>query len=167
MPDNKLTIPEILAIILSKLNISFEEIPNDINIRKTIQKSIYILQSNFGFDLGYRYGLHIAGPYSRELSDDYYNIAENSFIYNEKLDRYTFIPEVQGKLDQFKSLFHDDYDLLECFATCHFLYNQTFLYVPETNREHEVREFLVKIKPHFSNKQDKIDRSFEIINGPY
>jgi len=41
-----------------------------------IQKAIYILQEGFGIDLGYRYKLHLFGPYSDGVEWDL-NILEN------------------------------------------------------------------------------------------
>jgi uncharacterized protein YwgA len=35
-----------------------------------LQKLVYLLQSMFGTDLGYQYGLHYLGPYSPDLADD-------------------------------------------------------------------------------------------------
>lgn len=41
--------------------------------RFALQKYVFLARF-FGLDLGYRYSLHIYGPYSPELADDYFSI---------------------------------------------------------------------------------------------
>jgi uncharacterized protein YwgA len=46
-----------------------------IDDRKRVQKAVYLGQLS-GVDLGYRYGWYLKGPYSPELTRDYYGLAE-------------------------------------------------------------------------------------------
>lgn len=41
--------------------------------RLKLQKYVY-LAKRFGLDLGYHYNIHLYGPYSRQLTKDYYNL---------------------------------------------------------------------------------------------
>lgn len=44
--------------------------------RFKIQKYVYLARY-FGLDVGYDYSLYLHGPYSRDLAEDYYNLAMN------------------------------------------------------------------------------------------
>lgn len=41
--------------------------------RLKLQKYVYLAKS-FGLNLGYHYNIHLYGPYSRQLTKDYYNL---------------------------------------------------------------------------------------------
>jgi len=169
MSENSTELTHFLALILDRIGIKdFKKIREDINIRKKIQKAIYILKlPKFDFDLGHGYNLYIAGPYSPDLSTDYYSIADKAEHYHEYVQKTHFISEIESKLDEFNKTFDDDYLLLESTATIHFLYSKSFAYIPgEIERKEKVVDFFIQIKPEYENKKDLIEKAF-ILMGKF
>jgi len=68
--------------------------------RLKIQKCVY-LAKYYGLDLGYEYNMYIYGPYSTELSNDYYSIINNIKDYNKEVnegfDSMNFLGVVKDK----------------------------------------------------------------------
>lgn len=166
MQENDVDITCILALILSRIGISdFSEIQNDIDLRKRIQKSIYILQlDKFKFDIGYQYNLYLAGPYSPQLSNDYYDIADESTMYSNMVKHLKFKKDAEKKLKQFIDKFDEDYDLLECFATLHFLITYTYSYLDEEQRVDDAKKHLFKIKPGFKDNSETVDAAVNLLS---
>lgn len=70
--------------------------------RLKLQKYVYIAQ-RWGLELPYRHTMYLYGPYSRTLTDDYYEIAENPDLYGgasselpQKFDREGFLGSVEN-----------------------------------------------------------------------
>ncbi len=81
--------------------------------RLMLQKLVYISKF-FGIDLGYSFNYYLRGPYSPELADDYFRLAELDWnALREKIPKITtpefekFVNFVRGK----------DIELLEGIAT--------------------------------------------------
>jgi uncharacterized protein YwgA len=166
VPEDKIDITHILALILNRLDIDFSTIENDIDVRKKIQKSIYILQlEKFDFNLGYRYNLYLAGPYSPELSDDYYKLAADSTMYSQIVQSLNFQDFAERKITEFKNTFRGNYELLECFSTLHFLITNTFSYIDDsTHRMEKAKNHLFKIKLDFKRKTPIVDEALRLIS---
>ena len=75
-----------LALLLQQLDI--EPDTSSFPKRKELQKVVYLGQ-RVGVDLNYRYGWYVYGPYSPELTKDYYQLAEL-----QKEDRASVLEEV-------------------------------------------------------------------------
>jgi uncharacterized protein YwgA len=63
----------VLKLIFNQLGITSDI--GDVAKRKIIQKTIYLLQE-LGGNLNYHYGWYIKGPYSPDLTKDYYELSE-------------------------------------------------------------------------------------------
>lgn len=61
----------VLDLVLRELGVDPEI--STLTKRKRIQKAIYLAQAA-GVDLGYRYGWYVKGPYSTQLTRDYYEL---------------------------------------------------------------------------------------------
>lgn len=115
--------------------------------RKLFQKAVYLGQVA-GMDLGYRYGWYVKGPYSTELTRDYYAAAEalaggDTVPSDQKLKR-----EIREKLTAAQPLFAipkgvalPKADWLELLASWH--------YLRKVNRfdEPKAREVMQRQKP--------------------
>ena len=67
--------------------------------RLKLQKYVY-LAKKFGLDLGYHYNIHLYGPYSRQLTKDYYNLnpADMSSAYTPReLQHEDFMSSIGDK----------------------------------------------------------------------
>ena len=65
-----------LKLFLDALEISSEI--STLEDRKRVQKAVYIGQEA-GVDLGYSYGWYLLGPYSPELTQNYFTLAQSNF----------------------------------------------------------------------------------------
>ena len=70
--------------------------------RLKLQKYVYIAQ-RWGLELPYTHSMYLYGPYSRTLTDDYYEIAENPDLYDgaprdlpPEFDREGFLRSVEN-----------------------------------------------------------------------
>jgi len=165
MSSEKIEITDVLAFLISYLKIDIDKIDDDICVRKYIQKFIYVLkQPRYGLDLGHRYSLYLAGPYSTDLSNDYYFIADNLDIFKKTISTHKLSRSITKRLRDFISLFDDDYILLECVATLHFLYNVTFAYIGNKKlRKTKCKMYLRKIKPQYRSRESKVRKAFSIV----
>lgn len=163
--SNNVEITHILTLVLSRIGISdFKAIKDDIDLRKRIQKSIYILQlDTFDFNLGYQYNLYLAGPYSPQLSNDYYDIAAESAMYSNMVKHLKFKKDAEKKLKQFIEKFNGDYNLLECFATLHFLITYTYSYLDDKQRVEDAKKHLFKIKSGFKDNPKTVDAAINLL----
>src|SRR5262245_45792463 len=63
----------VLKVFLDELGVS--DSIDTVDDRKRVQKAIYLGQLS-GLDLGYPFGWYVKGPYSTDLTKDYYSLAE-------------------------------------------------------------------------------------------
>jgi uncharacterized protein YwgA len=81
-------------------------IPSEISTledRKRVQKAIYIGQEA-GVDLGYSYGWYLLGPYSPELTKDYFTLNNEIISGDEEYKSYHLVESLSSILDEIKSL---------------------------------------------------------------
>lgn len=71
--------------------------------RKKVQKAVYIGQEA-GVDLGYSYGWYLLGPYSPELTKDYFALSSDLITEAEECDKYTLGPKALKTLNNIKDL---------------------------------------------------------------
>lgn len=74
----------VLKLFLDELGVKSSI--NTLDDRKTVQKAVYLGQAA-GFDLGYRFSWYRLGPYSTNLTRDYYELAEEEQIVSESHGR--------------------------------------------------------------------------------
>src|SRR5437016_4529128 len=65
--------------------------------RFNIQKRIYLIQL-FGYDLGYRYGWYIRGPYSRHLTADAFTLKDEIAMGEKDHEEFTLSAEAATKI---------------------------------------------------------------------
>ena len=90
-----------LKLFLDALGISSEI--STLEDRKRVQKAVYIGQEA-GVDLGYSYGWYLLGPYSPELTQDYFILNDDLINGDEGYTRYKLVEPLLVKLDNIKSL---------------------------------------------------------------
>lgn len=114
-----------LKLVLDKLGINSDI--STLEDRKRVQKAIYLGQS-VGVNLGYSYGWYLLGPYSPELTQDYFSLSENMQLGDKEYDNYILNDTLSAKLDSIKeimapaecvSLAQEDW--LELLASIHYL----------------------------------------------
>lgn len=133
------------AQISLKLFLDALDIPSEISTladRKRVQKAVYIGQKA-GVDLGYSYGWYLLGPYSPELTQDYF--ALNNDLINEDDDytNYELNKSLSEKLYGIKDLMNiperihlSQEDWLELVASIVYKRN-------ETMNDTETKDFLM------------------------
>lgn len=152
-----------LKLFLDRLNI-----PSDISTledRKVVQKAVFLGQKA-GADLGYQYGWYIMGPYSPELTQDYFILANDISKGDITYKDYALIDELNQKLDGIKELMRPPPDIplsqpdwLELLASVVYLLNN--------QNEADTRAVLRNKKPllagHFDAAISSL-RKYRIIN---
>lgn len=138
------------AQISLKLFLDALDIPSKISTladRKRVQKAVYIGQKA-GVDLGYSYGWYLLGPYSPELTQDYF--ALNNDLINEDDDytNYELNKSLSEKLYGIKNLMNipervnlSQEDWLELVASIVYKRNKT-------KTDTETKDFLMLTKPN-------------------
>ena len=137
---------------LLALKLVLDELGVDANIdtiddRKRVQKAVYLAQLP-GVDLGYRFGWYLKGPYSTDLTKDYYALAE-AIIAEGGVPERRLNDTARQRLQQVKPLMEvpADVDLpqedwLELVSSVHFLRR-----VSRLDREHAIQKLNTE-KPH-------------------
>lgn len=69
-----------LALVLDELGL--EPTIGSVDERLTLQKAIYLVQ-RYAVPLGYSYGWYLKGPYSPQLTRDYYELAADPEPYQD------------------------------------------------------------------------------------
>lgn len=90
-----------LKLVLNGFGISSEI--STLEDRKRVQKAIYIGQKA-GVDLGYSYGWYLLGPYSPELTKDYFTLNNDIISGDEDYKSYQLVESLSSILDDMKSL---------------------------------------------------------------
>ncbi len=118
----------VLNLILDKLGISSDI--NTINDRKRVQKTIFLVQQVLGIELGYKYGWYLMGPYSKDLTKDYYDLAEALALRKPEKENQ-LIDSINEKLKELKtittpkeSIRLNQEDWLELLASYEYLINR-------------------------------------------
>jgi len=144
------------AQINLKLLLDALDIPSKISTladRKRVQKAVYIGQKA-GVDLGYSYGWYLLGPYSPELTQDYFTL--NNDLINEDNDHTNceFNESLSEKLYGIRNLMKapervhlSQEDWLELVASIVYKRN-------ETKNDTETKDFLKLKKPDLMGYYD-------------
>lgn len=90
-----------LKLFLDALGISSEI--STLEDRKRVQKAVYIGQEA-GVNLGYSYGWYLLGPYSPELTQNYFTLNDDLMSGDEEYKSYKLVESLSNKLDGVKSL---------------------------------------------------------------
>jgi uncharacterized protein YwgA len=86
-----------LFLVLRELGIPLEI--ETLDDRKKVQKGVFLGQAK-GVDLGYNFGWYLMGPYSPELTKDYFEIAEALENGDRSTEEFDLHPEVKKKLQE-------------------------------------------------------------------
>lgn len=133
-----------LKLVLDALGISPDI--STINDRKRVQKAIYIGQKA-GVDLGYSYGWYLLGPYSPELTQDYFTLNNDLSIGDISYEKFKLVQPLQAKLDKVKDLMTPPHniplsqeDWLELLAS--------IIYLMSDSNLSRTKETISSEKPH-------------------
>ena len=113
--------------------------PFNFSNRFKIQKYVYFAKY-FNCDLGYDFNLYVHGPYSRQLADDYFELAENGT--EEILD----LPEEFDDKSFYELVENKDEKWLEA-ATTSLSLNSHF------KNANSLLERVANMKPHISKEE--------------
>lgn len=84
-----------LKLFLDELGVSTDI--TTIDDRKKLQKAVYLAQIG-GWDLGYRYGWYLMGPYSPSLAKDYYSLAPMVQQQKDHFQQQKLAPQILENL---------------------------------------------------------------------
>lgn len=153
-----------LKLILEELGISSDI--DTVDERKRIQKSVYLGQIA-GVDLGYHFGWYLKGPYSPELTKDYYEL--NTVLIDGDLEyqRKELKEQLKSKLHTIQPIFTSPGDVplnqedwLELLASVHYQFTKFDQEIAIKNINREKPTFVPYIK-----KAEETLRKFHLLNN--
>jgi len=136
------------GIIKRISNFDPERFTDELNERKKFQKTVYLIQA-YRIDLGYDFSWYLHGPYSPDLADVGYELAE---IYDEVEETKFSDPGIEEQFRHFLDFIEplkDDVQMLEISASLHFLKQRN----PGLNKDPLI-EFLL-------SEKDSLDGTFD------
>lgn len=148
-----------LKLILEAINIPAEI--DTVEDRKKVQKAIYLGQEN-GVNLGFHFSWYKMGPYSPELTKDYYELSEELSQGDHEYTENELAPVVNEKLQAVKSIIKTPGDVslsqddwMELLAS--------HLYLRKMNDFDKTKEILRKEKsnlvPYIEKAETKLKES--------
>ena len=142
-----------LQLVLEKLGVGSDI--DSIDRRVTIQKAVYLAQEA-GVPLLYRYSWYVMGPYSPNLTRDYYALQEQPWEALASINNMTLkepfasvVTQLKAVMDPPEDVHLNTRDWLELLASAHYLRAKAELDQGET------RLRLDAVKPHISNYTDQ------------
>ena len=138
-----------LSRVLSELEVG--DSINTLDERVMVQKAVYLAQV-IGVNLGYQYSWYLMGPYSRDLTKDYYTLHEYPIEDRLEIAQRTIQEPFASALEKIKKVMSipEGVELtrrqwLELLASVHYL--SRFGKLDETN----TKQRLVHEKPQLSS----------------
>jgi uncharacterized protein YwgA len=159
--------PKLVALKVTLDELGVSESIETVDDRKRVQKAIYLGQLA-GVPLGYRFGWYLKGPYSPDLTKDYYNLAEAIAIGEDEYKGKVLLPALRGRLQRIKPLLIVPEnvplpveDWLELVSSVHYL-RQISKY--DENRADEVLESEKPLLAPYKEYAQKALRGVELID---
>ncbi|HBE69751.1 MAG TPA: hypothetical protein DDW52_16520 [Planctomycetaceae bacterium] len=115
-----------LKLCLDEMGVEAEI--GEIENRIRLQKAVYLAQ-RLGADLGYRFSWYLRGPYSTNLTADYYSLKEALNVGDDDSNEFELIDNMKTQLRRAKELFQvpqdveleDEHEWLELLASLDYL----------------------------------------------
>lgn len=149
-----------LRLFLDALDVP--SVIDTVDDRKRVQKAVYLGQLT-GVDLGYRFSWYLMGPYSPDLTRDYYMLREalesDAGIGSGRRLR----PVLSQKLGQVQSLLQvpDDVGLTQ-EAWLELLASVDYLQRVSKQSSERIRDTIMRQKPHLENY---LPQAIAVLNG--
>lgn len=145
----------VLKLVLEQLGVN--STIETLTDRIRVQKAVYLAQLS-GVDLGYRFGWYVHGPYSPQLTKDYFALASS----NAEASSGALRPDLVTKLEDVKGLFSVpngvdllDHEWIELVASVDYLQRVSGL------AQEAARERIQDAKPSKSAFYDKAVAALE------
>jgi|GEM_PF-294306 len=124
--------------------------------RFNIQKRVYLIQL-LGYDLGYRFGWYLRGPYSRELTADAFTLRDELQDGEKDFDEYLLADDGKERISRARQLWElpagadiGQDEWLELLASLHYLKHIVYWKKASTKDFDAVFAKLIDAKPQFS-----------------
>jgi uncharacterized protein YwgA len=138
--------------------------------RLTVQKKVYLTQL-MGYDLGYRFGWYLRGPYCRELTVDAFTLKDELAAGDKDYEQYRLSDEALAQVQKAERLWANPKNLrvtpdqwLELLASLHYLKHIAYWPREATKDFASVFEKLASQKPHFRNYRVDAELAWKRLN---
>ncbi len=159
------------AHIELKLTLAAVGIPNptldSFSERLNVQKKVYLTQL-MGYDLGYRYGWYLRGPYCRELTADAFTLKDELASGERDHEQYALADEAVEKIRMAERLWTAPPGLsvsqdqwLEILASVHYLKHIAYFPKAAVKDFETVFKALTDAKPQFKDKEADVRRAWD------
>ena len=121
---------EVLFKLINNFGINLKKVKEEFSSRFRVQKYVFLLQFGLGYNFNYAYNLYISGPYSPELMQEAYDLAESRDMVKDASFSpadLSFLKIIQGNgltqkkisndIEKIKNLCQDNDELLEALTT--------------------------------------------------
>jgi uncharacterized protein YwgA len=159
-----------LKLVLDEVEIS-ELSLDTFSQRFNIQKRVYLIQL-MGYDLGYRYGWYIKGPYCRHLTADAFTLREELAGGQRDYEGYKLSPQATDQIARAKNLWAlpnglsiDSDHWLELLASIHYL--KHIVYWPKGAKKDfdAIFKTLIESKPHFAHAKSAASQAWQRLDS--
>jgi uncharacterized protein YwgA len=158
------------ARIELKLTLTKVGIPNPtlgtFSERLNVQKKVYLTQL-MGYDLGYRFGWYLRGPYCRELTEDAFTLKDELASGEKDHEQFALSDEAEAKIGKAERLWETPSGLgvsrdqwLELLASVHYLKHIAYFPKAATKDFAAVFKALTAAKPQFKDKEDDVRKAW-------
>lgn len=162
------------ARIELKLTLAEVGIPNptldSFSERLNVQKKVYLTQL-MGYDLGYRYGWYLRGPYCRELTVDAFTLKDELASGERDHEQYALSEEAVEKIEMAERLWATPPGLgvtrdqwLELLASVHYLKHIAYFPRAAAKDFEAVFKALTAAKPQFKDKREDVRKAWDRLN---
>lgn len=155
--------PKLLALKLFLDELKIDASIDTLDDRKRVQKAIYLGQLT-GADLGYRFGWYIRGPYSPDLTKDYYSLADLPVAHESEKGPVKLKPSVCAQLGVIRPLLEPppglalaQEDWLELLASLHYL--RTVSRYPADKARQEIEEKKPHLKSYIAQAERELGKT--------
>lgn len=138
--------------------------------RLNVQKKVYLSQL-MGYDLGYRFGWYLRGPYCRELTVDAFTLKDEIASGEKDYEGFTLSDEAIQKIEKAEKLWAtpaairvSQEQLLELLASVHYLKHIAYGPKAESKDFKEVFKTLTADKPQFKDQKADVLKAWTQLN---
>jgi uncharacterized protein YwgA len=149
-----------LKLVLDRLGVSpdVSTLKNRIQIQKVI-----FLAKNAGLDLGYSYNWYVHGPYSPELTTDYFEMNNRLLSGDSDFKKYELISSLTPSLEKTKNIIKIPKGVTLSKTRWLELISSVIFWMSSTHNETQTKQILKKEKPELCKNTKNLNIAIRVL----